>query len=264
MGFVRLEVEGGVAHLILDSPDTRNALDVPAADELIAACDEVAARQDIGAAIISGVGEAFCAGAHRGLLAQVGRDPAATDAYDGLGKVYESFVRFGELPVPTIAAVHGAAVGAGLNLALAATLRIVAEDARLISGFFRIGVHPGGGHFRLLERLGGREASAGMGLFGSEIDGMRAVALGLAWDAVAPADVVSRAHSIAAPLGEDPALARATLATYQHQTDGGRGNWRSSVAAERAAQMWSLRRRDAAPSGSEETPLASARTGNPR
>src|SRR5260370_41114670 len=87
------------------------------------------------------------------------------------------------MEVPAVAAVRGAAVGAGINLMLATDLRIVAEDARLISGFLRIGVHPGGGHFGLLAARAGAETAAAAGIFGGEVSGLRAVQLGLAWPA---------------------------------------------------------------------------------
>lgn len=83
--------------------------------------------------------------------------------------VYGSFARVGELEVPTVAAVRGAAVGAGTNLFMAADLRIVADDARLLAGFLRIGIHPGGGFFTLAGRLAGREAAAALGLFSQAI-----------------------------------------------------------------------------------------------
>ena len=88
--------------------------------------------------------------AERGHLDEVGQDPAEDRRYTSLGGIYRAFTRVGQMQVPTIAAVRGAAVGAGINLMLATDLRIVADDARLISGFLRIGLHPGGGHFGLL------------------------------------------------------------------------------------------------------------------
>ena len=138
----------------------------------------------MGAAVISGAGGTFCSGAERGHLEEVGRDPAEAGRYAALGGIYRAFTRVGELEVPSIAAVRGAAVGAGINLLLATDLRIVAEDARLISGFLRIGLHPGGGHFGLLAGRAGAEAAAAAGIFGEEISGLRAVQLGLAWEAV--------------------------------------------------------------------------------
>ena len=101
--------------------------------------------------------------------------------------------------MPTIAAVLGAAVGAGINLMLATDLRIVAEDARLISGFLRIGLHPGGGHFGLLAGRAGAEAAAAAGIFGEEISGVRAVQLGLAWEALPAEQVEQRAAELALP-----------------------------------------------------------------
>ena len=98
-----------------------------------------------------------------------------------MGTIYDSFYRLGQVRVPTVAAVRGSAVGAGMNMLLAADLRIVAQDARLLCGFLKRGMHPGGGHFVILSRLIGREAAAAMALFGEEINGDKAVELGLAW-----------------------------------------------------------------------------------
>ena len=137
-------------------------------------------------------GPHFCAGAVRGVLADTGRDPVEDGAYRNLETVYRAFTTIGEVGVPTIAAVRGAAVGAGLNLALATDLRIVSRTARLLPGFAQIGIHPGGGHFTLLNRVAGREAAAAMGLFGEEVSGDRAVALGLAWAAYDDEDVEAR------------------------------------------------------------------------
>jgi enoyl-CoA hydratase len=88
-----------------------------------------------------------------------------------------------------VAAVRGAAVGAGVNLVMATDLRVIASDARLLSGFGRLRLHPGGGHFALLNRQGNREVAAAMGLFHEELDGEQAVAAGLAWMATDSADV---------------------------------------------------------------------------
>src|SRR5919107_1147213 len=68
-----------------------------------------------------------------------------------------------------LAAVCGAAVGAGINLMLATDLRVVAQNARILAGFLRIGLHPGGGFFTIAGRTGGREATAAIGLFSEEI-----------------------------------------------------------------------------------------------
>ena len=139
-----------------------------------------------------------------------GRDPAAPETYAGLGDVYRSFARVGELEPPTIAAVRGGAVGAGVNLAFATDLRVVAREATIVSGFLPIGLHPGGGHGVLLGRTGQREAAAAMALFGERIDGERAAALGLAWSAVDDNEVEGMAHALAGRAAADPELARRT------------------------------------------------------
>src|SRR5712691_10111722 len=170
---IDLEITEGVAFITLNAPATRNALNDELAAQFVAACDEADRDPSVGAAVIKGAGGTFCSGAERGHLDEVGRDPAEERRYAALGGIYRAFTRVGQLEVPTIAAVRGAAVGAGINLMLAADLRIVAEDARLISGFLRIGLHPGGGHFGLLAGRAGAEAAAAAGIFGEEISGRR-------------------------------------------------------------------------------------------
>src|SRR5687768_15703716 len=95
------------------------------ADELIATFDEVDAKPEVGALVIRAVGKSFCAGGDVATLLEAGKDPAAPEAYEGMGKIYDSFYRLGQVRVPTIAAVRGSAVGAGMNMLLAADLRIV-------------------------------------------------------------------------------------------------------------------------------------------
>ncbi len=245
MEYVEVEVAQGVATLTLNSPATRNALNVAMSREMIEACADIGARDDVGAVVVRGAGGTFCSGAERGVLEWAGEDPAAPERYDGLGAIYDAFVRVGTLPVPTIAAVRGAAVGAGVNLLLATDLRIVAQEARIIAGFLRIGIHPGGGHFTLLGRLAGREAAAAIGLFGEEVSGRRAVELGLAWEAVADGAVEERAADLARRVAHDPELARRGVAMLREELGPPGVTWSAAVSMERTVQMWSLRRRHA-------------------
>ena len=156
---ILLERDGGLATIVLNAPDRRNALTLAMARALVRACEEIDADPAIGAVVVRGEGGFFCAGGDRQTLADAGRDPATPDAWAGIGDVYRSFQRVGELEPPTIAAVRGGAVGAGMNLAFATDLRIVAGDAKLISGFLPIGLHPGGGHGALRGRTGVREGA---------------------------------------------------------------------------------------------------------
>jgi enoyl-CoA hydratase len=158
-----------------------------------------------------------------------------------MSTIYDSFYRLGQVKVPTVAAVRGSAVGAGMNLLLAADLRIVARDARLLCGFLKRGMHPGGGHFVLLSRLIGREAAAAMALFGAELNGARAVEVGLAWETVDDAAVENLALELAARVAADPELARVTVQNFRRET-ATPVSWEIATQFERPAQMWSMRR----------------------
>jgi len=243
---VLLDRDAGVATLTLNAPDRRNALTRAMARELVDACEEIDADISVGAVVVRGEGGFFCAGGDRQTLADAGRDPATPEAYAGIGDVYRSFQRVGELESPTVAAVRGGAVGAGMNLAFATDLRIVATDAKLISGFLPIGLHPGGGHAALLGRTGAREATAALALFGQRIDGTRAAELGLAWEAVEDAQVDARARQLAAVPGTDPELARRTARSLRTELGPPALPWSAALEIERASQMWSMRRKDLA------------------
>ena len=245
MSEVAVERHGdGVAVLSLDAPERRNALTVAMADELVAACQELDADASVGAVVVRGAGGFFCAGGDRATLAEAGHDPAAPETYAGIGAVYRSFARVGELEPPTVAAVRGGAVGAGLNLMLATDLRIVGREARIVSGFLPIGLHPGGGHGALLGRTGAREAAAALALFGERIDGARAAELGLAWAAVDDEDVEGTALELAARAGADPQLARRTAASLRTVLGPPALPWGAALELERASQMWSMRRKE--------------------
>jgi enoyl-CoA hydratase len=159
-----------------------------------------------------------------------------------MGSIYNSFYRLGQVRVPTVAAVRGSAVGAGMNMLLAADLRIVARDARLLCGFLKRGMHPGGGHFVILSRLIGREAASAMALFGEEINGERAVELGLAWESVDDAAVEDRAIELATRVAADPELARAAVGNFRKEAVNGAVGWDVAMQYERPDQMWSMRR----------------------
>lgn len=235
-------VDRGVAVIRLDAPERRNALSVQMASDLADAAVTAAADPAVGALVITG-GEHFCAGAVREVLAEVGRDPVSDQAYRNMETMYGAFTTVGTIGIPTVAAVRGAAVGAGLNLALATDLRVVSKSAKLVPGFAQIGIHPGGGHYTLLNRAVGREATAALGLFGAQVDGQRAAELGLAWSAVDDDEVEAEAFAIAARVAQDPELARRLVRSFRRETEAGGLPWDVAVEVERAPQLWSLRRK---------------------
>ena len=237
---VELTVTDGAAWVTLDGPRTRNALDEDSAAALVAVCDRIDADPAIGVAVVTGTNGTFCSGAVRGFLTRLAHESAHV-GYEQLGAVYAAFDRVGRLAVPTIARIEGAAVGAGLNLALAADLLLAADDAKLISGFAPIGIHPGGGHLHLLARAAGRQTAAAMAMFARPLSGAEAKTVGLAWDAV-PRDELDQVVATAcAPLRADPELARAIKASLTRTTTS-LDAWAAATEVERARQMWSLTR----------------------
>ncbi len=238
-----LERSNGIAVVTMRAPERRNALDLEMAAAMIDACDAIDADPAIGAVIVTGEGGYFCAGGDRNLLARAGEDPAEPETYAAMSTIYNAFARVGRLEPPTLAAIHGGALGAGLNLAMATDLRIVADDAVLLSGFLPIGLHPGGGHSLLLARAGSRETANGLTLFGQRLTGAEAVQRGLAWKAVPSNEVDTVARELAAVPAADPELARRTALSMRRITGPPAIPWDAALDLERTSQMWSMRRK---------------------
>jgi enoyl-CoA hydratase len=240
---ILLERREGVAILTLNAPQRRNSLTESMASELLDACAEIDADSAVGAVVLRGAGGYFCSGGDRATLASVGQAPAKDEAFRILGQIYDSFRRVGALQPPTIAAIEGGALGAGLNLAMATDLRIVADDARLMSGFMPIGLHPGGGHATLVGRAGGREVTNAMVLFGESLSGADCVEQGLAWEALPTDHVFARAFELAARAAADPALSRRVARSARLQAGPPAIGWDAALDLERAPQMWSMQRK---------------------
>lgn len=179
MSKVRLEAQGGRRTLVLDDPDRRNSIDAQMRDELADAVATVAADPDARALVVTGTGTAFCAGADLPAIFGDNTRPVA-EIRRGLHQVYDSFLRLLALPIPTIAAVQGPAVGAGLNLAMSCDVRIAGPKARFSATFTQIGLHPGGGCTSFLVRALGPQRALALLLDGGTVAGPDAVAAGLA------------------------------------------------------------------------------------
>lgn len=238
---VLVETSDGVATVTLNDPARKNALTPASADLLVELLNAVDADATVGALVVRGAGGSFCSGADLSVLGSAMNDPAHEVSYDALDRIYRAFTRLGEMKVPTIAAVRGSAVGAGVNMLMATDVRIVATNARIISGFLKIGLHPGGGHFQLLVQGSSREAATVMGVLSQEISGGRAAELGLAWESLDDELVERRAYELASRAGADPDLARKAISSLRMTTPS-QVPWATALQAERAAQMWSLRR----------------------
>lgn len=169
----------GIQLITLDDPERMNALSAELVAELRAAIERAEADTTSKVLIITGAGRGFCAGAVLGDLDAMSQLP--DHGSEQLRSIYEGFLAVLRSSLFTIAAVNGAAVGAGLNLALAADIRVAGPNASFDPRFLQIGLHPGGGHTRLLEHVVGTTAAAAMLLGGERVDAQRSVELGLSW-----------------------------------------------------------------------------------
>ena len=142
-------------------------------NSMLIAVVAVVADEGIGAVVVTGEPPAFCAGADLDELR------ASTEA--DLHAVYAGFLAVAQCPLPTVAAVNGAAVGAGMNLALACDVRLAGPTARFDARFMQIGLHPGGGYTWMAQRAMGTAATAAVTLFGDALDAADAERVGLVW-----------------------------------------------------------------------------------
>jgi len=170
---VDVESEGGVARIFLNRPEKVNALDSAHLEELLTSI-EAAAHPAIRVVVLAGRGRAFCGGADVNELERL----SAQTAGAFVGKIHRVCAALRRLPVPVVAALHGAVIGAGLELAAACDLRIAAEGTRFAMPEVRRGI-PSVVEAALLPRLMGSGRAAWLVLTGEAIDARRALEWGL-------------------------------------------------------------------------------------
>ncbi|MFV0308508.1 MAG: enoyl-CoA hydratase [Desertimonas sp.] len=232
MALVLTEIADGVGTLTLNNPDERNTMTAPMVAEIVAAMDVFEGDAGVGAVVVTGTPPAFCAGANLGNLQEADGD--------SLGQIYEGFLRIARSPLPTIAAVNGAAVGAGMNLALGCDVRIAARRAKFDTRFLQIGIHPGGGHTWMFRRIAGPQATMAAVVFGEVLDGAEAERVGLAYRCVDDDALLDAAHEMAARAGSAPReLVEVTKKTIQEMAD--IDDHPAAVQRELEPQVWSTR-----------------------
>lgn len=230
MALVLYSVVDGVATLTLNNPAERNTLTQPLVEEIVVAMDTAEADPFVGALVITGTAPAFCAGANLGNLSE------ATG--DSLKKIYEGFLRVANSPLPTIAAVNGAAVGAGMNMALGCDVRLAAKSAKFDTRFMQIGLHPGGGHTWMLRRIVGPQAAAAAVLFGEILNGEEAARIGLAFRCYEDDELLAGAQKMAARAAAAPReLIEVTKVTIRDMA--GVATHDEAVERELVPQLWS-------------------------
>lgn len=194
---VLIERREGYAIVTLNDPDRRNVFTLAMSARVQEIFDDLEADPEINAVIITGAGKGFCSGGH---LDELLENPGP----EGMRKIYAGFVRIAKSRLATIAAVNGAAVGAGMNALLVCDVVIAAESAKFDSRFLQIGLGPGGGHTWRLRNNIGLQATKAMVLFGEVLDGKRAADIGLAWKCVPDDDLLDAAEELAAKAAKAP------------------------------------------------------------
>lgn len=198
-----------VARITLDRPDAKNALTVEMRDDLVSAIRRCRADGDVRAVLLTGAGDAFCAGMdlRASTVSDAGRpgfDPRATS--EALRVGVQAFIReLWELDKPTVAAVNGTAVGPGAHLALACDFVLVHEGTRFVWSFAKWGLVVDAGGAYLLPRLVGLPRAKAMVMLGEGAIGADAVAMGLAYRCLAtPDELASTADALAVTLAAGP------------------------------------------------------------
>ena len=205
---IRLSLRGDIAVLALNRPEVMNALNTQMRAEIFHAVEDAKTKARV--LVITGKGRAFCSGQDLGDRATA----ADVDLERTLRDEYEPMLRaIYDCPIPVIAAVNGAAAGAGANLALAADVVIASEDAVFLQAFSRIGLIPDAGGTYWLPRQVGFARAMGTALFAEPVSARQAVEWGMIWEAVPDADFAEHWHNRAQKLAQGPTQGYRNLKT---------------------------------------------------
>jgi enoyl-CoA hydratase len=223
--------------LTLDNPDQRNAMSDEMTSSWVAAIDELAADRSVRVVVVTGEGSAFCSGGNTSWIAS---EPDATvdELRERMLPFYRAWLSIRRLEVPTIAAVNGPAIGAGLCLALACDIRYAATGARLGVPFVKLGMHAGMAGTYLLPDVVGPAHARDLLLTGRVVDADEALRLGLVSRVIDPADfdaeIRATAEAVAATAPIASRLTKLALA------DGGHADFESGLQWEAMAQPLTL------------------------
>lgn len=227
---VRSESDAGVTVLTLDDPAHRNALS-HALSAALARAVAGALEDGARAIVLAAAPPVFCAG---GSIDDLLEPPGPlSDSYAGLNALLDC-------PLPTVAAVSGAAIGAGVSLPLACDVVVVGEEAHFDPRFLDVAIHPGGGHLWMMARRVGFQGAAAMTICGDVLSGAEAVTAGMAWRCVPTAEVLEVALGLARrAAGRPAALVQRTKASLVRSAAMARHADAAQVELE--AQEWSVR-----------------------
>jgi enoyl-CoA hydratase/carnithine racemase len=209
-GDVSVATEGHIAVLTFDRRPN-NHVSVESMRDLADALVDIDATTDLRVSVLTTAGKVFCAGADLVSPGGVG-----AEGMQGINPLYVEAVRLFSAKKPIVAAIQGAAVGAGLGLALVADFRVAAPEARFTANFVKLGFHPGFGITYTLPRLIGQQKAALLCMTGRRVTGEQALEMGLA-DVLAPLEELqAAAMSLAREIADNAPLAvQSTRATFR-------------------------------------------------
>jgi len=197
---IRLTRDAGVVTLTFNHPETRNSMTPAMGEEVVRAVEEIRADPAARVFVLTGSGKSFSSGGDLGMLARDAGAARSGDAPTMAGSPRDFYARYlaiRNLPVPTIAAINGHAIGAGLCIALACDLRVAAADAKMGMTFTKLGIHPGMGGTFFLPRLVGTSRACELFFTGRIFDGVDAERMGIVTRAVPRAEFESAVQSLA-------------------------------------------------------------------
>src|SRR5262245_3691602 len=202
------EAKDGIATLTLNRPDRLNALGGTLRDDLFDAVTRSAADPEVRVMVVTGAGKGFCSG---GDVKAMGEAKAGQRERPLIEKIAPSrdrtLLAMREAPQPIIAAVNGAAAGAGMNLALGCDVRIASTAAKFAQAFVKRGLHPDWGGTYFLPRIVGTAKACELIFTGEVIDAAEALRLGIVSAVHQPEDLMPAAHALARKIADGPPIA---------------------------------------------------------
>ncbi len=197
----------GVATLVMNRPERLNALNNELASALNDSLGRIAEDDTVRVVVITGAGRAFCAGGDLGLIGK-GRQTGATQELEPLLRAgMQAVLKIRTMPQPVIAAVNGAAAGAGMNIALAADIRIAAEEATFGQNFAKVGLFPDYGGTYFLPQLVGPAKAAELFYTGDMIEAKTALELGIVNHVVPAAQLEAEVNALVQKIALGPPVA---------------------------------------------------------
>jgi enoyl-CoA hydratase/carnithine racemase len=200
---LRYTVDAGIATIVLDRPARKNAFTLELIDAWADRLEQAGRSDEVRVVVVTGAGDSFCSGVDLSVLQEIERTPLAhkrmlTD------RIHRVAFALEDVDKPVIAAMRGAAVGAGLDMALLCDMRIAGESAMLSEGYIKVGLVPGDGGAWLLPRIVGSAKAMELLMTGDFVDAQEALRLGMVNRVVPDADVLDVTYDLARRIAAAP------------------------------------------------------------